>query len=490
VAFSIQILPSKRIITCDEGESLKEVLNRNGIQFLNDCGGEGVCGSCKVLYQGESDFRLACQQAVSQDIALIIPEASGSTLLKRITDLKVAPCAESGYGIACDLGTSILAFYLVSKAEGRILAQYSVLNPQLAKGGDVITRLEYAKSDEGRSELHRLIIEALAQGVDYLLSAHGIGKTEITHLSVAGNSAMTHFLLGKAGEGLERAPYISPLQGKGFLHFAPALVGLNHDCECVVFPILGGFIGGDTTAGIVAANLDFAKETQALIDFGTNGEIVLAYKGTLWATSTAAGPAFEGVGMACGMPALNGAIEAISPQGELQVIGESVPNGFCGSGYISTIAYLLNKGIIASNGLLRENSSHLRRWSPLDDGSEPAIVQDDIRKFQLAKSAIASGLEIICREVRITTEEIHRLFITGSFGNRIDPASAIAVGLLPNLPGERIAFIDNGAGRGAILYILDRNIHKRILRLQNRIVTLNLGEREDFQERFVNNLRF
>jgi uncharacterized 2Fe-2S/4Fe-4S cluster protein (DUF4445 family) len=306
---------------------------------------------------------------------------------------------------------------------------------------------------------------------------------------LAGNTVMTHLFLGWGGEGLERAPFQSPFQHRGWLPFNPGILGLNDHCTCELVPILSGFIGGDTTAAIIAADLDNKKSQRLLIDVGTNGEIVLSQNGTLYAVSTAAGPAFEGVGMHSGMPALKGAIEGISPNGEPLVIGGGSALGFCGSGYISCIDFLRKKGILSPAGLLRENEDKKRSWSPYKN-NEPMITQDDIRKFQLAKSALAAGSEILFRETGISAEELAEITITGAFGNRIDPKSAVKIGLLPYIPQERITFIDNAAGRGAALCLGKSYFKERALTLQQTVKVLNLGEHPAFQEVFIKNMSF
>ena len=226
-----------------------------------------------------------------------------------------------------------------------------------------------------------------------------------------------------------------------------------------------------------------------LVDFGTNGELVLSNRGKLTATSTAAGPAFEGVGMKFGMPAIAGAIEAASPSGRPEVIGNGEPCGICGSGYISTIAYLLKIGKLNVSGLLEKDADGIRQWS-FDENNDtsPAINQEDIRKFQLAKGAIAAGSEILLDEALLVMEDIDEVIITGSFGNRIDAAAGMEIGLLPAISPEKIRYIDNAAGRGACLCLGAGDYKKRAECLHRTVTSVNLGEHPGFQEAFIRNM--
>ncbi len=493
----------REVVEAGEGETLKVVLDKQGYYFPPTCGGKGRCGHCRIIYHssppiptrrevelfGESSrYRLACLQRVISDCRIEIPPVQEWAGLKHIFELRIKH-SQPGFGIAIDLGTTTIALYIFDLSSGELKGQYSLINPQVNIASDVMTRLDFAKDDSGRIKLHQTVISGLRRGVDILLSRSGINRDEISKVFVAGNTAMIHLFLGWGGEGLERAPFRSPLEGRGCIPFKAEDIGLQAGIEAATFPIISGFIGGDTSAAILATKLDDNRGIRLMIDFGTNGEIVLSVEGRLFATSTAAGPAFEGIGMKSGMPAVIGAVEDVTDDGELVVIGGEQVVGFCGSGYIAAVAYLLNKGILDESGLLSKNSDGERVWKAVDDSMyNPCIVQDDIRKFQLAKGAVGAGIEILCKESGVDFSLLDEIIITGSFGNRIKPRSAIRAGLIPNIPVDRINFLDNAAGRGAAYCLTDHSMLERALQLSNIVKVQNLGEHPDFQDSFIRNM--
>ncbi|HES59221.1 MAG TPA: DUF4445 domain-containing protein, partial [Caldithrix sp.] len=312
----------------------------------------------------------------------------------------------------------------------------------------------------------------------------------IREVSIAGNSVMTHLFLKQDAAGLEQKPFISSLQEKGWLAFDPAEILLPSSCKGKFFPVLHGFIGGDTIAAISAVDLDTRKGTNLLVDLGTNGEIVLSVDGTFYATSAAAGPAFDGMSMFSGMPAVSGAIEGISKKSNICIINDGDAKGICGSGYISLIAYMFRNGIIDETGLINTTKKGKDYWLPIANKENIRITQEDIRKFQLAKGAIAAGIEILCAEAKIKYDLIDKFYITGSFGNHIKIESAITTGLIPNLPINKIEFVDNGAGRGAILSLANIKYQKRVKQFQTKLTVVNLGEHPAFQDTFVNHMLF
>ena len=520
----ITVKPDGRTIKGTPEETVKSALERSGYFFPNNCGGKGRCLSCRVEYSESaplrtklesrffpnySSYRMACQHRLTEDISISL---AGQTLFensKLIEDINLAGGGD-GYGIAVDIGTTLIAIYLADLRDGKLIAQYSFLNPQVRYGGDVMSRLDFAKQPSNRKQLTRTIHKRSAEVIGHALTTRAIERDEVTNVYVVGNSAMTQLWLGMSGGGLERAPFRSPLEGRDDLSFNPKLVGLSDKCAASACPILAGYVGGDTVAAIVATDLDKRPGNRLLIDFGTNGEIVLSSNGKLTATSTAAGPAFEGVGMRCGMPAVAGAIDSFDSDCIPHIIGEELPVGFCGSGYIAALSMLLRRGTLIQSGLLKRNANGDREWSPMFS-SVPKITQDDVRQFQLAKGAIAAGVAMLCRgepcvspsgdidnsEDRIRTGRtqgsplhIDEIILTGSFGSRIDPQAAINIGLIPDISPDRIKTLDNAAGRGAVLYLNNEGYRRRAADLQKAVTVLNLGEMPDFQDLFVENMSF
>jgi len=499
--FTIHLHPDNLDLKANPGDILKDVLERNFQRFPQTCGGNGTCGYCRVeflsdsppLLKREIDLlgenstrRLACLHKIRSDINISIPPLQEWSEVKNLADFHIESDS-SGLGIAADLGTTTIALYLADLKTGSLLAQSAFLNPQIGLGADVMTRLEIAKDSSRRARLTELVLSALKTGIAELLSLAGKSPSEVAKFTLAGNTVMTHLFLGWGGEGLERAPFRSPFEKRGCIPLHPEQLGLPLTASALALPVIAGFIGGDTTAAILAAGLHRHPASALLIDLGTNGEIVAVSQSRMLAAAAAAGPAFEAVGLSSGMPAVKGAVEKISPSGEPVVIGGGDPIGICGSGYISAIAYLLNAGKISPSGLLSLDSQNQRRWT-LNENDSVFITQDDIRKFQLAKGALAAGIKILLEELSLSPQNLSEIFVTGSFGNRIDPAEARHIGLLPDIPLEKIRFIDNAAGRGATLCLGDLRYSHQALQIQHSAEHINLGEHPRFQDYFIENM--
>ncbi len=500
----ITILPGNRIIYAESGENLKTVLDRSDLFFPRTCGGKGKCGFCRLnwlsspppmnkreteLLDKSSSHRLACLHKVKSDCIVEIPPIQEWSGGKNLPELKFNS-AKSGLAVAADLGTTTVALYLLDFTQGLVIGQYSFLNPQVTIGADVMTRLELAKGDEGRIKLTGMIQQGFQSALENLVKTDSVDLNAIDKILIAGNTVMTHLFLGWGGEGLEKAPFRSPFENRGCIPFRPENLGLHPRVEAQMFPVISGFIGGDTTAAIIAAGFDNSRRTRLLVDLGTNGEIVLAAGGKLYAASAAAGPAFEGVGMTCGMPAVSGAAESLTADGYPVIIGNAGSAGFCGSGYISAAAYLLEAGLVAPSGLLEKNRDALRRWNLPDSKGKVYITQDDIRHLQLAKGAIAAGIGILLEHTGVKTAQIEEIVITGSFGSRIDPLAALKIGLLPDIAPEKIIFLDNAAGRGAVQCLADESHLIQALRIQQSVEAVSLAENPRFQDIFIENLAF
>lgn len=508
--FQVKIQSEDKIIATDGNISLKNLLNESGFVFNQHCGEKGKCGVCKIeylknpptmfrkeieLFGKGSNFRLSCLQKISDDCEINIPPKKEFTVSKVISGLKFDSIGR-GYGFAVDLGTTTVAVYFVDLHAGIIIDYATFLNPQSAFGSDIMTRLDKAKDEPNRKKLTESIQKIIADSISEILVNSDIDSEEVTRVVIAGNTAMSQLFCGLGGGGLEKAPYLGPFENKDTIPFNPEYLNLCKSTKCELLPVLSSFVGGDTCAAILAGDLDIMDGCRLLIDFGTNGEIVLAKhsgqaKRTLFVTSTAAGPAFEGEGMTFGMPALEGAVEGIDEKGNPLIIGgQANSSGICGSGYIAVISYLLNQEIIAKSGLLSRDNSGIRQRIIGNPDDKISITQEDIRKFQLAKGAIAAGIQLILDRARLTIEEIDEIIITGSFGNRIDPYSAINTGLIPDIPISKIRFLDNAAGRGAIISLAANNPFHRISDILEQIEYVNLAEHPHFQEVYVECMTF
>jgi uncharacterized 2Fe-2S/4Fe-4S cluster protein (DUF4445 family) len=504
MTFQIKIEPQGKVLTTNGKETIKAALEREGFLFPANCGGAGICSNCRVEFVSEppkmkrvestlfgkgSTYRMACQHKMKQDCIITLPITTETTNVKRVSGLDITSKSK-GYGIAIDLGTTTVALYLVNLKSGKIIDQTSFINPQAVIGGDVMSRLKRAIEDGGLNQLNYLINAQIGKSIVSLLKTNKLKPGSIREVAIAGNSVMTHLFLKQNTDGLEQKPFISSLQEMGWLAFDVAEISLPSTCKGKFFPVLHGFIGGDTIAAISAVDLDTKKGINLLVDLGTNGEIVLSVNGKFYATSAAAGPAFDGMSMYSGMPAVSGAIEGISQIGDLYIINKGEAAGICGSGYISLIAYMYQNEIINETGLINTTEKGQNYWLPVADKETIRITQEDIRKFQLAKGAIAAGIEILCAEANIKYDQIDKFYITGSFGNHIKIESAITTGLIPNLPINKIEFVDNGAGRGAILSLANTKYQNRVEKFQKKLTVINLGEHPSFQDTFVNHMLF
>lgn len=475
-----------RRIEAAAGTALRDVLFGEGVEF--PCGGQSGCGGCRVrVVQGsiaanaddrehltETDiragWRLACRHHVESDVTLELAQWD-MTILTDSDAFTFTP--RDGLGIAIDLGTTTIAAQLVDLSTGHVLQTRTALNAQAMHGADVLSRAHFALNG-GADELTRLIRRQLGALVIEL--AQG---APIKRIVIAGNSAMHHFF-----GGLEIAPLATypfhPAQPAA-LQMPASSLGWPQLSAVYVMPCIGGLVGGDILAGVKATGLANAPGLTALIDLGTNGEVVLAQNGKLICTSTAAGPAFEGAGISCGMQATRGAIDAVTlEEGKLQcrVIGGGPARGICGSGLVDAVAAGLASGFIAPNGRLQHDFA-------LSDGVR--LTPADIREVQLAKAAIAAGLRLLTAEFGATLGDIDMLYLAGAFGNAIRHQSACRIGLLPDLPG-RITPAGNTALKGAKQALFDDG--NDCEHMARRIENLSLGNDQRFQDVFAEEMRF
>ena len=390
---------------------------------------------------------------------------------------------------AFDIGTTTVAGYLLDGKTGEQLATASALNTQTEYGADVIMRANYSL-EHGTEELSTCIRELLRKLIGTLCEAAKKSPEDIYQVSVVGNTCMHHLFLGIVPDSLVHAPY-NPAISQGLMFPAEKFhLGIHPGGQLVALPVIAGFVGADTVACLLAVNLEEEKKMTLMIDIGTNGEIVLGNEKRRIACSTAAGPAFEGAKIACGMRGADGAIEhahLVDGKLECKVIGGGRPTGICGSGLIDIIACLLDAGVIDEN----TKKAYLLA-DPLEsgDGKPVYLSQKDIREVQLAKGAIAAGIALLAEQMGITLEQVEQVYIAGAFGNYMDPAGACRIGMLPGILKDRIIPVGNAAGEGAKLALLNKEELKRAERLARHTEFLELAALPEFQDQFVDELEF
>jgi uncharacterized 2Fe-2S/4Fe-4S cluster protein (DUF4445 family) len=418
------------------------------------------------------------------------------------------------FGVAVDVGTTTVVGTLIDLSTARELAVASRTNPQVAYGDDVVSRIAYAASQhDGLALLHSKIVGCINDIVHELSSRARVHSSDIYELLAVGNTTMMHLLLGVDPFAIAQAPYVAAYrQG---MSVPAAELGLKI-CRCGFLTVLAniaGFVGADTVGVALATEMHTSKELTLAVDIGTNGEIVMGTREKLIACSTAAGPAFEGARIKFGMRAAAGAIEAVDIDSDvrLRLINGDKVVGICGTGLIDAVAELLRVGIIDESGRILDASqvgslpeAVARRIRAGEHGNDVVLAwpqesqngeavyltQRDVREVQLAKGAIFAGVQLMKKELNVTTGDIARVLLAGAFGNYIRPERALRIGLLPDVPLERIHFVGNAASTGAKVALVNRTCRAESDLLSRTIRYVELAGRDDFQNAFSEAILF
>ena len=483
----IHLKPHGASLTVADGTPLSEALFSHGVEF--PCGGAGRCGRCRcrdavgvtpildidrdVLGDTVKEgWRLACRHHAHGEVTLEVGQWQAQVL----GDERKLAGGGTGFGIAVDIGTTTLVAQLVDLAAGTVVAVESGLNPQGRHGADVMSRVQFACAGDGLAVLQSLIRSEIG-GMCARLMAQATAGTRVDQVVLVGNTAMHHLFGGLDPKALAFLPF-HPAE-MGMLRYDASDLGWNLPGARVRFlPVLGGFVGSDILAGILATGLHEADADEALVDLGTNGEIVVGCRDGLRVAATAAGPAFEGACISIGMRAATGAITAITRQGEgiaCRIAGGGLARGICGSGLVDAAVMAREFGALDHRGRLKD-----QRWA-LVDGL--AIIGADIRQLQLAKGAVLAGIDMLTDP----TKGIRRLHLAGAFGNYINRDNAVRVGLLPG-PVERIEAVGNTALAGAKLALLRPDDDFAWLQRLCRHVALH--EDSSFEERYADAMAF
>jgi uncharacterized 2Fe-2S/4Fe-4S cluster protein (DUF4445 family) len=433
-----------------------------------------------------------------------------------LIDIEAGDTTGRVFGIAFDLGTTTVVATLLDLSTGTPVAVDSMLNQQQPFGADVITRISAVMMDPAAlARLSGLAHDTLAELARSVCESGGVDPAEVYEVAVAGNATMTHIALGIDPEPLGVAPFIMSTRLYPEILAADLGIGVHPRARAVVFPAFGAYVGGDITAGLLASGMDRDSRTRLFVDIGTNCEIVLGNREWLLATAAPAGPAFEGAAIRCGMRAADGAIEVVSmtPEAiELKVIGDAEPAGLCGSGLVDAVTSLVRLGLLDGSGRLvpQEQAAELApglasrltmlgqervfvlhwRGEPGDVAASIYLSQRDVRELQFAKAAIATGWQILCEEAGLAPGDIQQVLLAGSFGSYLSPANAIRIGLVPKLPAARVVSAGNVAGEGAKMALLSVRERAGGLALLEEVRYVELSDRADFNDRFVDQLAF
>lgn len=525
-------------VAADPGDNVLAAARRAGVLLESPCNGNGTCGKCKVKTispAGRQDMVLACRTAVDDDITVeIISRPDGGDLqIKQDGHLAVLvidtpirkqyiPAAgftrvyrdgeiiatEPGdttaevYGLAVDIGTTTLVVSLVDLATGQEVAVASALNPQSRLAQDVLSRIRYASQEQGLAELNRPLIAEINRMIGQVATDAGIAAGHIYDTVLSGNTCMLHLAANVNPAPLGKYPYTPVIRGGGA--YPAASLGLRAAASAEVYlpPVVSAYVGADITSGILVSRLAELPGTSLFIDIGTNGEIVLATDGELTATSTAAGPAFEGMNITQGMRAATGAIEAFrlnEADGRVvRTIGDSPAVGICGSGLIDIVAALVRAGLVEKSGRFSKTGGGGARSYLAESGGKPAfeladgvlITQQDVRQVQLAKGAMRAGIEALLANRGLTADKVDRVLIAGSFGYHLNADSLVAIGLLPAAFAGRIDFLGNTSKTGGQAFLLNSRTRREIMRDIGDITVLELATEPNFDRLFVKSLEF
>lgn len=519
-----QVLACREMVKRDEEIYLeeKDYLHESNVLTESHLSGIKVSPSVKKVYRTKEElmpenggaFLSGVSVPVMQKFAKFSADLDfvGCTFVyyeDRIIDVQKGDQTGVCFGAAVDIGTTTVVCYLYDLVSGRMIKTESGSNRQIIHGADVISRNMFAQeSQENLKEMQRLIRETVNELLDR--AAEPSEKENLYHVALCGNSTMQHLFYGVNPVNLGKSPFANITAKEIFtngmeagLHCAPAGV-------VQFLPLLGGFVGADTTAVLLTLKEDDRK--YLVVDLGTNGEIAVGNHHGFVVASTACGPALEGGNIACGMRGEKGAVEKISldkDRVKLQVIGNASPRGLCGSAVVDAVAEMRKVGLIDATGRLlsaqeyeKEHPGscfckHLREVEEYNmafyfvEGEHPVyLCQKDIRQIQLAKSSICSGCLALLEEYGITIDQVDTLVLAGAFGNYINVDHALSIGLLPPVAREKIISVGNGAGRGVQTVILDSGSRQQLEKIPDNCTHKELASDSRFMELYISNMNF
>ena len=506
---TIKIYRAGELIRVTEGapgETLQQCIGAAGIFLDSPCGGTGKCGKCLVKLSPDGEQVLACQTPVDGNMDLYLPDD---------TEMKIAdvglksgipnykPGVARRLGVAIDIGTTTVVAHLTDLETGVRIATASGVNAQRMYGADVISRIRYC-TDNGHQTLTRLIREQLSSMIIETLTVSGTKSGDIEYISIAANTIMEHLAAGYSPVGMGVVPFTPvSLFGEEITKWDDLPV--SKDAKVYYAPAISSYVGGDITAGMLAAKLEDMVGPVIYLDIGTNGEIVLKVGKTYYCCATAAGPAFEGAEITMGMAAVNGAINHVNWDDglKLTVIGDSEPRGVCGSGLLDALAVLLETGavdetgrMLGANEINHDIAEYINEidgknvfWLTREDGSV-SMSASDIRKLQLAKSAIAAGIQALLRHAGITEEQVNSLVLAGGFGSFMDQNSAARIGLFPKIFLPVSQTLGNTAGEGAAIALCSESARVKLGDIRARCEYIELSANPVFNEQFIEQMMF
>lgn len=479
----------KTVLQCGEGRVLADVLAENGFGIARPCGGRGVCGKCAALLSGavsapndaeqKLNTRLMCQARILGDAAVRLPQERVTQQIETgsLRDLQPLAPMEGDFGATVDIGTTTLALKLYDLRSGRCIAQRGMLNPQTSVAADVMGRIGTALRPEGLTFLCTQVTEAISALLSDACACAGVGSAQVSSMVVTGNTTMLYLLTGRSPEALSHAPFAAD-------HLFDETVVMNG--KQVYLPgCMHAFVGADITCSVLHAEQTQKSGISLLCDAGTNGELALWKQGELLVTSTAAGPAFEGAGISCGTGSVRGAIDRVTVQdGKICVhtIGGERAVGVCGSGLIDAVAAGLKLGLIDETGAMEADELPLAQ--------DIALQPKDIRAVQLAKAAIAAGVETLLETAHVQLGDVETLYIAGGFGSHMNTESAADIGLFPRELIPRAKVLGNAALEGAAQMLMDRSLIQKTRQFTTLSRHVDLGGNPVFNTHYMDQMFF
>ena len=458
---------------------------------------------------------LRCEYSVLKKLAHVVRENNGkismvlftSDKCKTIIDVIPQSAEKRIYGIACDIGTSTVALHLVDLQSGEILSSHSSFNQQIKCGEDVISRINYAQRPERLQELHNLVILTINHLLEKAADSSGVSLSDIYYASLSGNTTMTHLLLNLEPRFIREEPYVPTINQIPTVLSRDLALNMNQEGRTVCAPAVGSYVGGDITAGLLCTPILCDSEKISLfIDAGTNGELVVGNKDWLMACACSAGPAFEGGGIKCGMPASEGAIEAVKiHDGKLdyKVINDTLPRGLCGSGLVDLIAELFINGYVdrrgkfnikkvekmiveteEGNGLLIEQGAQ-SFW-----GKDLVITENDISHLVRSKGAVYSACSVLLKGAGLSLDKIDSFYVAGGFGQHLNVENAVRIGLLPDVDRNRFHYLGNSSLLGAYLILISNKNMDFVNEIADRMTYIELNTEPSYMNEYTGALFF
>jgi len=423
----------------------------------------------------------------------------GGTL--EVLQVEPGDATSRNLGVAVDVGTSTVVAHLIDLDTTERIDAEAMYNSQRVWGEEVTRRISHAATPGGLEELQKAVVGNINGLIGAMVQRNNVALSRITAVVCAGNTTMTHLLLGLDPSAIRKAPYVSVSAATSPMRAVEVGIQINPRGLLYTVPSIGGWVGGDVTAGIYAVGLRRSKKVQMLIDIGTNGEIAVGNSEWTIACSASAGPAFEGSGVKHGMKATHGAIERvdITPEGAVhyRTVGNGSPRGICGSGLIDLVAELYKAGFIDRSGHLvagateriRERDGMLEfvlaHASRSDTGKDIVVTQADLSNLLSAKAAIYAGTVVLARAIGLDFGEVERIYIAGGFGNYLDREKAVAIGLIPDLPVEKIRFVGNTSILGADLGLLSESTWQELHAIAEAVTYYDLINYPNYYDEFL-----